>query len=113
MPKYKQIKIIENIYNYYKTKIQPTSISIKVAAPKINGRLKTYSEDQLIESINLFSNDPWWMEHCSTKGSAWFFNSDARIERFLGIKPRKNKVEGVYKEDTKTDYSKKTIKVND
>ena len=104
---------LELIYNHYKTKIQPKSISMKVALPKINGRLKTYTKEQLLKAVDLFSEDSWWMEKNSTRGAAWFFNSDARIEQFLGIIPRKRSTVGVYMEEAKTDYSKKTIKVND
>lgn len=104
---------IEFVYNHYKTKIQPKSRSIKLAIPKINARLKNYTKEQLISAIDLFSNDEWRMTHNQNQGAVWFFNSDARIEKFLEIEPRKRSVQGVYVEKTKTDYDKKTIKVND
>ena len=113
MPEKIDKETLELIYNHYKTKIQPTSISNKTALPKINARLRTYTKEELIKTIDLFSEDAWWMSHNATRGATWFFNSDARTEQFLGIIPRKRCADGVYRESTKTDYNKKTIKVND
>jgi len=112
----KPVKPIDNsvlieIYNYYKEKIQPSSRSSEIALPKIKSRLKIYTKEELIKTIDLFSKDWWYMENNSTRGATWFFNSDARTEKFLGIVPRSKEKGGVYKESTPTNYGNKTVKL--
>lgn len=89
---------VKKIFDSYQTKIQPGCKWIDSARQKIRTRLGVYSEEELLRAIDLFSKDSWWMENNSTRGATWFFNSDSRIEQFLGIKPRGAEVvKGIYK----------------
>lgn len=62
---------------------------------KIIARSKAFTEDELVKSIENFSNDEWWKDHCSANGLSWFFYSDDRTERFLNLSTRAKKVEKV------------------
>ncbi len=62
---------------------------------KIIARSKAFTEDELIKSIENFSNDEWWKDHCSANGLSWFFYSDERVERFLNLSTRAKKVEKI------------------
>lgn len=80
----------KNIYMSYKEKINSGSRLTDSAKKKIKNRLKTFSEKELLEAINKFSESPWWVEHNSQRGVAWFFNSDDRIDQFLNLKTKSN-----------------------
>jgi biotin operon repressor len=81
---YKNIRII----NIYQEKINKNSKLTPKAKSKIESRLQTYTEDELIKAIDNFSQDSWWMENNSNRGIAWFFNSDDRIEQLINLKPK-------------------------
>jgi len=90
----------KKIFNYYQSQIYSGCRWIDSTREKIGTRLGVYSEEELLKAIDLFSKDSWWMENNSSRGPTWFFNSDHRIEQFLGIKPRVGSGEitkGVYK----------------
>lgn len=86
---YKKENLInfKKIYSLYQEKINPNSKLTDSAKIKINSRLKTFSEDELLSAISNFSTNDWWMEHNSQRGIAWFFHSDDRIDQFLNLMP--------------------------
>ena len=80
---------IERIYSSYKSLINPNSRLTPASREKIRVRLKTYSVDELIKAMTNFSQDDWWMEHNASRGVAWFFHNDERIDQLLNLKPKK------------------------
>jgi hypothetical protein len=76
---------IEEIYSTYQTLINKTSRLVDKAIDKIKTRLKNFTPEELKEAMTNFSKSPWWMEHNSGRGVAWFFNSDERIDQFLNL----------------------------
>jgi DNA-binding transcriptional regulator YhcF (GntR family) len=79
----------KNIYNAYKEKINSGSRLTESSRKKIISRLKTFSELELLQAIDNFAGDTWWMENNAHRGVAWFFNSDDRIDQFLNLKGKK------------------------
>ena len=79
----------EVIYIAYKEKINSLSRLTDEAKKKIQVRLKTYSEEDLLKAIDNFSKNNWWMEHNSKRGVAWFFHSEDRIDGFMNLEPEK------------------------
>lgn len=75
------------VWEHFRLMIQPQSRKRPAALSKIKARLKTNSEEELIEAINRFHDHPWWMEHNSHQGAEWFFFDDAKIERWRNLKP--------------------------
>jgi hypothetical protein len=80
---------IEDLYAYYKLKINKRSRLIKKAEQKITARLKEYTADELKKAIDNFSQDEWWMKNNAHRGVAWFFHSEDRIEQFINLIPQK------------------------
>lgn len=80
---------VQQVYEAYKTKISGGSRLTQPAAAKIRSRLQSYTVDDLLEGIENFSKNNWWMQNNSDKGIAWFFSSDNRIDMFLSLKPEK------------------------
>lgn len=78
--------IIERICHSFDEKILPGARINENVKNLIAERLKNYSEDQIEEAITLFSKNDWWMERNARNGPAWFFKSDAQINKFLNIK---------------------------
>ena len=86
----KELKNDNNkIYIAYKEKINSLSRLTDEAKKKIQVRLKTYSEEDLLKAIDNFSKNNWWMEHNSKRGVAWFFHSEDRIDGFMNLEPEK------------------------
>jgi len=86
-----------NIFSSYKQKINSGSILTDKAKKKIVSRLKIFTEDQLLKAIDNFSKAKWWMENNSSRGIAWFFHSDDRIDQFINLKSsNKSKIEKMY-----------------
>ncbi len=81
---------LKRIHSLYQEKIQKNARLTEGAKTKIITRLKSYSEEDLIESIINFSKDSWWMQNNSFRGIQWFFYSDDRIEQFLNLKQKKS-----------------------
>ena len=81
---------IERIYSSYKSLINPNSRLTPASREKIRVRLKTYSVDELIKAMTNFSQDDWWMEHNASRGVAWFFHNDERIDQLLNLKPKRS-----------------------
>jgi len=79
---------VERIYSSYKNLINPNSRLTKAGREKIRVRLKTYSVAELIKAMTNFSQDSWWMEHNSSRGVAWFFHNDERIDQLINLKPK-------------------------
>ena len=76
------------IYASYKSKINKGSLLTGKAKEKIKVRLKTFQVDELLKAIDNFSKDSWWMEHNASRGVAWFFHTDERIDGLINLKPR-------------------------
>ena len=81
-------KIIGRVFEHYQNKILKNSKLTPGAESKISTRLVIWSEEELIKAITNFSRDPWWMENNASRGVAWFFHSDDRIDSFVNMKPR-------------------------
>ncbi len=77
---------VDEVYGYFKARVQPRSRLCP--RKKIAARLKRFSLPELKQGIDHFADDPWWMEHNADKGAEWFFESDARSEQFLLMRPR-------------------------
>jgi len=83
---------IQKIFQIYISKILPGSRLTKKAKIKIKSRLEEFSMEDILEGINNFSQDDWWMEHNAFRGITWFFYSEDRTEQFKNLIPR-NKTE--------------------
>ena len=79
---------VSEVFRYYQEKVQPNARLIDAARQKIKTRLKTFDVAQLKEGIDRFASDSWRMENNAREGAAWFFDSDARSEKFLNLVPR-------------------------
>lgn len=77
---------VDEVYEHFKSRVQPRSRLCPTR--KIATRLKRFTPAELIAGIDHFADDPWWMEHCASRGAEWFFESDARSEQFLLMVPR-------------------------
>ena len=88
-------KKIENIYARYTEKINKFSHLTDKAGLMIQARLKNFKEDDLLEAVDRFSQNKWYMENNSHRGVAWFFDSDDRVDQFVNLpkagKPRTGK----------------------
>ncbi len=87
---------LNEVYDAYKEKINSKSLLTDKAKEKIKIRLKVFSTQQLLKAIDNFSKDSWWMEHNSSRGVAWFFHTDERIDQLINLEPKKkliNKIE--------------------
>jgi len=79
---------VDQIYSSYKNLINPNSRLTEGARMKIRTRLKTFTAADLLKAMTNFSKDSWWMEHNSSRGVAWFFANDERIDQLINLKPR-------------------------
>jgi hypothetical protein len=79
---------IPELFEIYRLSIHPVAKFIPAARDKIRTRLKTFTFEQLCAAVKHFSQDSWEMEHNATRGAAWFFDSDKRIEQYVHMKPR-------------------------
>ena len=61
------------------------------AKKKIQARLKEFSEKELLQAIENFSNNEWRMENNSNKGLTRFFYNEDRIEQFLNLQTKSDK----------------------
>lgn len=87
-----QNQILQNILVRYQEKILKNSRLTDSAKEKIKTRLLTFSEVDLLQAIDNFSADDWYVKNCGWRGMAWFFHSDDRIEKFVNLKPRTKQV---------------------
>jgi len=55
---------------------------------KIFKRLEIFSEEEILEAIDNFSRDSWWVSHNAHRGIQWFFHTNDRIELFLNLPKR-------------------------
>lgn len=85
------------IKDTYSEKINQGSQLTPKAKEKIKQRLKSYKPEQLLQAITNFSKNEWWMEHNSSRGIAWFFNSDDRIDQFLNLQSKEEQEKPRYK----------------
>ena len=81
---------IIKIVNVYNIKIQKKAKLTDKAKNKIILRLSEFKFVDIVEAINNFSNDNWWMTNNSHRGIAWFFHTEDRIEQFINLKPKGN-----------------------
>lgn len=72
---------VDEVYEYFKARIQPRSRSCP--RKKITTRLRRFTVAELKQGIDHFAEDSWWMQHNASQGAEWFFESDARAEQFL------------------------------
>lgn len=79
---------VRALFAHYRQHIQPAARICP--ADKIKARLKTFSPEEIREAITRFAADTWQMQHNATRGAPWFFHSDARIEGYLHLQPRRN-----------------------
>jgi len=79
---------IQKIFDIYVEKILPGSRLTKNAKDKIRTRLNEFSLEEILQGVDNFSNDSWWMEHNAKRGITWFFYSEDRIEQFRNLTPR-------------------------
>lgn len=77
---------VDEIYAHFKARIQPRSRLCP--RKRIAARLKRFTVDELKSGIDHFADDHWWMENNGSQGADWFFESDARAEKFMLLKPR-------------------------
>jgi DNA-binding Lrp family transcriptional regulator len=87
---------MKKIYAHYSEKINNHSRLTDEAKRKIEKRLKSFGEDELLKAIDNFSQDKWWMENNANRGVAWFFKSDDRIDQFLNLPQVKGSSSGKY-----------------
>ena len=79
-------EITTEIYTHYKNKINSNAKLLTKAQDKIKARLKVFTYKELRKAINNFSENKWQMEHNDSRGLAWFFHSDDRIENYVNMK---------------------------
>ncbi len=96
---------IQKIYEAYVEKILPGSRLTATAKNKISTRLKEFSIEEILQGIDNFSKDDWWMENNAKRGITLFFYSEDRTEQFKNLTPRqrinKEKLRrGSYNQDT-------------
>jgi len=76
-------KYIEDIYQYFLSKINSGAGLTDNARKVIAERLKIYSVEQLKQAIDGFASSGWKMQRNSHRGIAWFFRSDDKIEEYM------------------------------
>lgn len=85
---------IKKIYDLYLIKIFPGSREVskdeipkltKKAESKITARLKDFNPESIRKAIINFSENEWEMRNNGTRGIAWFFESNDRLEQFLNL----------------------------
>lgn len=85
---------IERIYKEYLSKIFPGTREVseneiprltKSAKQKITDCLREFEANDIRKAINNFSVNEWQMRNNGTRGIAWFFQSEDRIEQFLNL----------------------------
>lgn len=84
---------IETIFKIYEEKVLPGSRLTDKAKNKISARLKEFTVEEILQGIDNFSKDIWWMENNARRGVAWFFHSEDRTEQFKNIIPRQKTIE--------------------
>ena len=88
-PKQPESPDVVAAFEAYRSAIQPRARFLPAARDKIKRRLQTYTIDELLQAVENFAADEWWMDNNAHRGAAWFYNSDARIEQFINLVPRK------------------------
>jgi len=89
--KYNNNKEIIYIYENFKQFICAESNLTTEGKGKIKMRIKKFGVEKLINALQNFSKDDWQMKNNSTRGVAWFFQSDDKIDQYLNLKPIKKK----------------------
>lgn len=107
----------QKIFDVYTQKILPGSRLTSNAKKKISARLKEFTLEEILQGIDNFSKDSWWMENNAKRGITWFFHSEDRTEQFKNLIPRASQPDkevlrrGTYNTSnlplTKTDLSEK------
>lgn len=80
----------QRVFEAYKNAILPKAKRIDATDTKIRARLKTFSEEELLQAVANFAADDWNMNDAKNgnRGAGWFFQSDQRIEGFVNLEPR-------------------------
>ena len=94
LQEYKNKEII-NIYENYKKKICEGSTLTVEAKGKIKARLKKFNRNDLLKAMNNFCSNRWQVEHNSTRGVAWFFQTDDRIDQYINLKKETTLIDSV------------------
>jgi hypothetical protein len=76
------------LFKHYTEKIQKRARYLPNVEKLLSKRLETFSKEEIIEAIDRFSKNSWWMRECGHYGPSWFFRDDIQIDKFLGIKER-------------------------
>jgi len=82
---------MDEIYLNYQKFVNKNSRLTEGAKRKISTRLKSFTEEELVQAMMKFSKNTWWMEHNKHRGVAWFFHSDDRIDQFLNMESEKKR----------------------
>jgi len=90
-------EVILRVFNRYREKIQPRITPLKEHLAAIAKALDNFSVDQLVQAIDNREHDEFFWKggngyrpNC-TRGAAWFFGNQPRLERFINDKPSKKK----------------------
>lgn len=91
-------KQIDELIDYYKSKIYPSTKATKQSRDKIRTRLLEHSFDSKITRfdelkvcIDNFSRDNWRMQNNNDKGLQFFFRNEDQIVRWLELEVKVNK----------------------
>jgi hypothetical protein len=77
---------VNELVDYYQTKINEKVRLTKASDKKIQTRLKNHSVGDLKTAIDRFSGNEWRMQENSDNPLTWFFNSDNDIEKWMLLK---------------------------
>ena len=77
---------IQELYIYFKERINSSVTLTEKAQVKITCRLNKYDINQLKLAIDRFAGCKWRMDNNKDKPLSWFFKSDEQIETFLLLK---------------------------
>jgi len=98
---------LQPLQQYYEFKVHRPARLTGKARQKILARLKSFKTEDLIASIDGFSDDEWQMAHNRHRGLAWFFHSDDRTEEFLNLLKAPLQHEAV--DESKCPHCKRTM----
>lgn len=74
---------VADVFEHFK-KVTGSESRLKVWAPKIAARLKTFTPEQIKSAIDKCAADTWWREHQKIlRDPEQFFGSDIRIDKKL------------------------------
>ena len=83
------LDIFSHLRKTIKPRYKPKPRVLKRVLALIKKRMKTYTPDELKDSLNKFASSKWDMDSNGWREAAWFFSSDDRIEKNRHKKPQK------------------------